>query len=203
MSNNPHIRKILYKSNYNINEATIRKITEADFQNDDMPEDVIPLSNQETTTDSTNQDVDNTTQNVEQQPEVNKPVVDQNNQAQPENQSVDSLQNNLLKMNLSAMIKIHDEMDRLNKTVERLNIQNAKLKAEVDEVREPSNEEKLLKRKNDSFPYYNNLNDIWKDNWFEQNTINSEYDGIRKLDDGTYIANFDDLPKYNNIANTF
>ena len=200
MSNNPHIRKILYKSNYNINEATIRKITEADFENDDMPEDVIPLSNQEV---DTNKNVDEPTQNVEQQPSVSEPVINQPTQTQPIDQSVDSMQNNLLKMNLSAMIKMHDEMDRLNKTVEQLNIQNAKLKADVEEVREPSNEEKLLRRKNDSFPYYNNLNDIWKDNWFQQNTINNEYEGIKKLDDGTYIANFDDLPKYNNISNTF
>lgn len=208
-NSNPHIRKILYKSTYIINEAsTIRKITEADFANDDMPEDVIPLS--DTLTDSNTEPVNN--QETQPVPQDNaepasQPVPNPVNNTQlnqpTSNGSVDSLQNDLIKMNLSAMIKIHGELDKLNQTVNDLNQQNQKLKAQVEEVREPSNEEKLLARKNDSFPYYNNLNDIWKDNWFERNTVSSENEGITKLPDGSYIANFDDLPKYTDIKKSF
>ncbi len=206
---NPHIKKILYKSSYIINEsASIRKLTEAEFENDDMPEDVIPLSDTQTT--SNNQNVD-TTNNSQDKPESNQAPAEeppltnnvQKSQEQQNTGSVDSLQNDLIRMNLNTMIKIHDELDSLNKTVQRLNIENQKLKSQVEEVREPSTEEKLLKRKYDSYPYYNNLNDVWKDNWFEKRTVSPEYNGITKLADGTYIANFDDLPKYNNIKSTF
>ena len=207
---NPHIKKILYKSSYNINEASsIRKLTEAEFENDDMPEDVIPLS--DTQTIDNNTQATDTTNNSEAKPESNQTQGEEppltNNVQKPQEQqnsgSVDSLQNDLIRMNLNAMVKIHNELDSLNKTVQSLNIENQKLKSQVEEVREPSTEEKLLKRKENSYPYYNNLSDIWKDNWFEKKTIGSEYNGITKLDDGTYIANFDDLPKTNNIKGTF
>lgn len=207
---NPHIKKILYKSSYIINEvASIRKLTEAEFENDDMPEDVIPLSDTQTINNNT-QETD-TTNNPEANPESNQTQAEEqpltNNVKKPQEQqnsgSVDSLQNDLIRMNLNAMVKIHNELDSLNKTVQSLNIENQKLKSQVEEVREPSTEEKLLKRKENSYPYYNNLSDIWKDNWFEKKTVDSEYNGITKLDDGTYIANFDDLPKTNNIKGTF
>ena len=206
---NPHIKKILYKSSYIINEAaSIRKLTEAEFENDDMPEDVIPLSNTQTT--NNNQATD-ATKDSEPKPESNQAPAEEpqltNNVQKPQEQqnsgSVDSLQNDLIRMNLNAMVKIHNELDSLNKTVQNLNIENQKLKSQVEEVREPSTEEKLLKRKQDSYPYYNNLSDVWKDNWFEKKTVGNEYNGITKLDDGTYIANFDDLPKTNNIKGTF
>lgn len=207
---NPHIKKILYKSSYILNEAaSIRKLTEAEFENDDMPEDVIPLSDTQTTdnkTQATDSPNDSETKPESNQTPVEEPPLTnnaQNSQEQQTSGSVDSLQNDLIRMNLNAMIKIHSELDSLNKTVQSLNIENQKLKSQVEEVREPSTEEKLLKRKEDSYPYYNNLSDVWKDNWFEKKTVGDEYNGITKLADGTYIANFDDLPKYNNIKGTF
>lgn len=207
---NPHIKKILYKSSYIINEAaSIRKLTEAEFENDDMPEDVIPLSDTQTIDNSTQ--ATDTTNDSEANPKSNQiqaeepPLTNsvQKPQEQQNSGSVDSLQNDLIRMNLNAMVKIHNELDSLNKTVQSLNLENQKLKSQVEEVREPSTEEKLLKRKENSYPYYNNLSDIWKDNWFEKKTVGSEFNGITKLDDGTYIANFDDLPKTNNIKSTF
>lgn len=207
---NPHIKKILYKSSYIINEASsIRKLTEAEFENDDMPEDVIPLSDTQTIDNSTQ--ATDTTNDSEANPKSNQiqaeepPLTNsvQKPQEQQNSGSIDSLQNDLIRMNLNAMVKIHNELDSLNKTVQSLNLENQKLKSQVEEVREPSTEEKLLKRKENSYPYYNNLSDIWKDNWFEKKTVGSEFNGITKLDDGTYIANFDDLPKTNNIKSTF
>jgi hypothetical protein len=118
---------------------------------------------------------------------------------------VDELQNEIIKHNISALKAIYDQIERLNGSVDILNNKLDTLSVDVEEVREPSNEERLMKRKESSYPYYFNLNDLWEDNWFEksQNNNNSETEtetrGIRKLPDGTFVADFDDL---NNISTT-
>ena len=48
-----------------------------------------------------------------------------------------------------------------------------------------------------SYPYYFNLNDYWSDNWFKNKYSNN--DSIKRLPDGTYVANFDDLPSKSSI----
>jgi hypothetical protein len=70
------------------------------------------------------------------------------------------------------------------------------LNAEVEEVREPTNGEKLMSKKDVSYPFYYNLNDVWKGNWFEKNREEENEKGIRELPDGTFIADFDDLPEF-------
>ena len=121
------------------------------------------------------------------------------------NPPVDEIQNEIIKHNIEAMKSIHNELENLNNVVQGLNNQLKTLNSEVEEVREPSNTEKLLNKKQVSYPYYFNLNDMWSDNWFEQNRVNSNEKGIRELPDGSYIADFDDLPQKSklDIQNSF
>jgi hypothetical protein len=121
------------------------------------------------------------------------------------NPPVDEIQNEIIKHNIEAMKSIHSELENLNNVVQGLNSQLKSLNAEVEEVREPSDTEKLLNKKQVSYPYYFNLNDMWSDNWFEKNRVSSNEKGIRELPDGSYIADFDDLPQKSklDIQNSF
>ena len=108
----------------------------------------------------------------------------------------DQVQNDIIRLNVSAMQKMHGKMEQLDKTVNSLNAKLAELNADVDEVKEPTNVEKLISRKEDSYPYYFNLNDMWGNNSFQARRKANNDDGIIKLEDGSYVANFDDLPHY-------
>ena len=114
-------------------------------------------------------------------------------------QEVDTLQNDIIKSNIEAMKSIHDQLASLNATVQSLNKQSEVLKAEVEEVREPSNTEKLMSKKNVSYPYYFNLNDFWNGNWFTEERNKQQERGINELPDGTFVADFDDLPQKSKI----
>lgn len=136
---------------------------------------------------------------------------------------VDEIQNEIIKHNIEAMKAIHDQFENLNNTVETLNQKLDMLGNEVEQVREPSNSEKLMKQKYVSHPYYNNLNDVWGDNWFDNkyskkgdvdNTGNPQTgggnkdvgNGIIELPDGTFIADFDDLVRFldsNNVKDSY
>ena len=132
---------------------------------------------------------------------------------------VDDIQNEIIKHNIEAMKAIHNQFETLNQTVETLNQKLDNLGQEVEEVREPSNSEKLMKQKYVSHPYYNNLSDVWGDNWFDSKYSKNGQtgggdnknqkdvgNGIIELPDGTFIADFDDLVKFldtNNIKDTF
>src|ERR1035437_5141431 len=108
---------------------------------------------------------------------------------------VNDIQNDIIKHNIEAMKSIHDQLEGLNNTVQGLNNKFDTLNDEVEEVREPSNTEKLMSRKNVSYPYYFNLNDFWNGNWFNEKRNEENEKGVRELPDGTYIADFDDLPQ--------
>lgn len=116
---------------------------------------------------------------------------------QAENQ-VDDLQNEIIKHNISAMRSIHDQLAGLSKNIDAMNAKMEELNADVEEVREPSSAEKLMKQSEVSYPYYFNLNDFWQDNWFDQQRKQGNEKGIRQLPDGTYVADFDDLPMKSN-----
>ena len=116
----------------------------------------------------------------------------------PENQ-VDSIQNDIIKHNIEAMKSIHNQLEMLNSTVQGLNTKLAQLSADVEEVREPTNAEKLMKKTSVSYPYYFNLNDFWSGNWFSEKREKAMEKGIRELPDGTYVADFDDLPQKSKI----
>jgi len=116
-------------------------------------------------------------------------------------QQVDELQNEIIKHNTEAMKSIHDQLEGLGAVVQGLNSKLDQLGAEVEEVREPTNAEKLMNKTDVSYPYYFNLNDFWKGNWFdERNGGGAETEqGIKELPDGTFIADFDDLPQKSKI----
>jgi hypothetical protein len=114
-------------------------------------------------------------------------------------QEVDAIQNDIIKHNIEAMKSIHSMLQSLDNSVKELNAKVAELNAEVEEVREPTNSEKLMSKKEVSYPYYFNLNDFWNGNWFIKNREKELSKGIRELPDGTFIADFDDLPKESKI----
>jgi hypothetical protein len=124
----------------------------------------------------------------------------------PENE-VDDLQNEIIKHNIEAMRGIHDQLANLDSTIQGLNSKMDVLSADVEEVREPTDSEKLMNKTEVSYPYYFNLNDFWKDNWFDQkraqntgiNGGDAEEQGMKELPDGTYVADFDDLPQKSKI----
>ncbi len=124
--------------------------------------------------------------------------------AEPENQ-VDDIQNEIIKHNIEAMKSIHDQLESLNSTITGLNSKMEVLAADVQEVREPTNSEKLMNKTNVSYPYYFNLNDFWQGNWFNEKRDSVQEKGIKELPDGTFVADFDDLPQKSkmDIQNSF
>jgi len=114
-------------------------------------------------------------------------------------QEVNTIQNDIIKSNIEAMKSIHDKLESLDSTVKGLDSKFATLSNEVEEVREPTNTEKLMSKKNVSYPYYFNLNDFWSGNWFNEQRSKENEKGINELPDGTFVADFDDLPQKSKI----
>jgi hypothetical protein len=141
-------------------------------------------------------------------PDPNAPVNpmgdDMNAPIEPQ-QQVDDIQNEIIKHNIAAMQSIHDKLENLENLEQRLNQKLDALNADVEEVREPTNTEKLMSKKNVSYPYYFNLNDFWSGNWFSEQREKEHEKGIKELPDGTYVADFDDLPQKSkaDIQNSF
>ena len=103
------------------------------------------------------------------------------------------------------MKAIDDQLQSLDKVTQDLNSKLDSLNAEVEEVREPTNTEKLMNKTSVSYPYYFNLNDFWSGNWFNEKRSGEKEKGIRELPDGSYIADFDDLPQKSkqDVQNSF
>lgn len=127
------------------------------------------------------------------------------NVLEPLEKPVDEVQNDIIKHNIAATHKIIDQLEELDGYVQGLNGKLDNLTAEVEEVKEPLPVEKLISRKKDSFPFYLGLNDKWLGNYFGMTSPDQDnYDeveghqGIRKLPDGTYIADFEDLGDLSN-----
>lgn len=136
-------------------------------------------------------------------PAAGEMPVDPMGAPEPESQ-VNDLQNEIIKHNIEAMKSIHDQLEGLNSTITGLNQKMDVLSTDVQEVREPTNAEKLMNKTDVSYPYYFNLNDLWSDNWFEEKQMNADGTGkneagMKELPDGTYIADFDDLPQKSKI----
>jgi hypothetical protein len=215
---NEHLDKIKHRIAYKINEsARYRQLVNTDEEFDQIPltneadEEEIP--NKENTPEDQPKDTNSVgldapvpefdkagaeTEEIpsnDQVPPVNEPQVN------PE-QEVDRIQNDIIKHNIEAMKSIHDQLEGLNNMVQGLNSKLDSLNTEVEEVREPSNVEKLMSKKDSSGPFLYNLNDYWGGNWYNEKHGNNEEEveqGIKKLPDGTYVANFDDLPKMSKI----
>jgi len=120
-------------------------------------------------------------------------------------QQVDDIQNDIIKHNIAAMQSIHDKLESLDMSVQALNAKSDTLSADVAEVREPTNSEKLMNKTNVSHPYYFNLNDFWSGNWFNEKRKAEHEKGVRELPDGSFIADFDDLPQSSkqDVQNSF
>ena len=91
---------------------------------------------------------------------------------------------------------INSKIETLESLSNNLELTMSSLNAKVEEVKEPTDGEKLKMKKQVSYPYYLNLSDLWENNWFDNQREANNEKGIKKLDDGTFIADFDDLPIY-------
>ncbi|MFW6273176.1 MAG: hypothetical protein ACOC2U_05295 [bacterium] len=122
-----------------------------------------------------------------------------------EEETVDELQNQIIKYNVEMLKTINNDLKDLKSSIDYLNSRYDQLHSDVEEVREPTNVEKLERKKDVSYPYYFQLNEFWKDNWFQKrnggtsSNFEDEITGMRKLPDGTYIADLDDLPEKSHI----
>lgn len=213
-----HLRKIKYRFGYKINEsARYRSLVNSGDEFDNIPE-VTNEADEQPDLENKPEAKPSTPTTEPQPPAEQQPEVSANNTpapspetdinaplesqppmgdpmaAQTPVETVDNIQNEIIKHNLAAMQSIYDQLHGLNSLVMNLNSKLDGLEKEVEEVREPSNVEKLINKKDVSYPYYFNLNDFWKDNWFSKNRENEKNTGIRELPDGTYVADFDDLP---------
>jgi hypothetical protein len=201
---NEHIDKLKYKMNYGINEAPLyRKITEEDFGTEDtLPDQFVqaepsPDAPAPATGTTTPAPASGATTPVPAPADPNAIAGDpQATDPMAAEQSVDKIQNDIIRQNLTTMEMIHNKLEQLETTVQNLNQEYQKLNADVEEVREPTSGEKLMSKKEVSYPYYYNLNDVWKGNWFEEQRKKDNDGGIRELPDGTFIADFDDLPEF-------
>jgi len=118
---------------------------------------------------------------------------------EPAKPDPNEIQNEIIKQNIEVMKQLNAKITDLEKGIEILKVQSDVLAKDVDEVREPTNVEKLMSKKEDSHPYYYGLNDMWKNNWFQARRDELKEKGMKQLPDGSYIADFDQLPQFNNI----
>lgn len=209
-----HIQRIKYLNGYGkINEATYSLVDGID-EDDEMPfktpqpnapadlEGGEDITNNEPSNLGAGEDVptpengdslDDTPEGDEGigEPEVN---VDVPMDAAEEESTPDEIQNEIIRSNIEVMKQLSQKIDSLESMAKQLTVQNFKMAKEVEEVREPTNVEKLVNKKQDSHPYYMGLNDLWKGNWFQARRDETDERGMKQTEDGQYIADFDDLP---------
>lgn len=219
---NQQIRKILYKSNYQINETPKYKLVELinGGEQDEIPEtpkklDIVKEAGEE----------GGETIQAPATPQAEPaPVVPQTGATQPQVEpqqniapiepiqapvapqpSLDDIQNDIIRMNIETMKIIHARVNELNNEVESLKNKNLESDKKIEALKPPTPGERLVNKKQDSHPFKYNLNDLWDGNHFQARRDELEENGIKRLEDGTYIADFDDLPNYsgNSIKNTY
>lgn len=210
-----HLRKIKHHVDYKINESPrYRPLVGVDEEFDKLPltneageqEDAVKPAGGAVPAEPTNAEVPETPvpafdeKNAETVPGETTPSSDELPAPEPEPvEKVDDIQNEIIKHNIEAMKSIRDQLESLNQMTLSLNNKLNVLTTDVEEVREPSNAEKLMNKTKVSYPYYFNLNDLWSDNWFSEQREKEASKGIRELPDGSYIADFDDLPSKSKI----
>lgn len=190
-----HIEKILFRSSYKINEdVKYNKIDSSYFEQDDDFSNLIDEDeeggedNEELVDDEIQQE--ESPEQTEELPEEEPISLEDEQPEESSEKSVDLIQNEIIKSTISTMNMIHGKLKDLEDNVNSLNGKYEKLQADVDDVKEPTNQEKLESRTQDSYPFYKNLNDVWKTE--RSDGITSE-DGVLKLKDGTYVALYDNL----------
>lgn len=191
-----HLQKIKYHANYNyIKEAYISEVEDEDydeipdelFEDEDTPEEDNQLGDV-TPEEDAGEDIGDTNVDIQTEPEED---------LTPEPQaSKDELQTQALRAQIEAMQKMSQKIDSLENVIKNMGGKVSELNADVEEVKEPEPIEKFNQRKKDSHPFYYGLNDMWNGNVFQSKREELGEDGIIKLEDGSYIADFDDLPQY-------
>lgn len=194
-----------------VNEAKISLVDGLD-EDDDIPNDIWsgpqPVTNTDSSLFEAGEEEEQPEAGAEEAPveePVEEPAPEEFPAEEPEleptpepvpEKSTDEIQNDIIKLNISAMQKMQGVIDNIDNSIDALNQKVTELSGDVEEVREPTSVEKLESRKDDSHPYYYNLNDMWQGNAFQARADQTGEQGIRKLDDGSYVADFDDLPKH-------
>lgn len=214
-----HLKKIKYHTDYKISESAryrsimpdgdvyddVPKLTTEAGEQEDVPKPEgsvppIPSNREPVGVDDTPVPAFDDTGGEEQLENIPDadPMGEPTPTSEPEPE-VDEIQNEIIKHNIEAMKSIHSQLEKLNGSVQGLNAKLGELDADVEEVREPTNTEKLMSKKDVSYPYYFNLNDFWNGNWFNEQREKADEKGIKELPDGTFIADFDDLPEKSKI----
>ena len=111
-------------------------------------------------------------------------------------ETVDMQQNDIIKSNFEMLKMINSKIETLENISNTIETTMSSLNAKVEEVKEPTDGEKLRMKKQVSYPFYLGISDLWEDNWFDEQREKKDENGIRELEDGTYVADFDDLPVY-------
>lgn len=214
---NESIEKFKYTINYNINESPkYRPLVGMDEVFDELPS-----SNEEDEFKKPNEMGQPETQS-QPQPPVEQPPVEQSPSETPSapipafddqgqnniqnndplnnqmggNETVDMQQNDIIKSNLDMLKIINSKIETLENLSSNLETTLSTLNAKVEEVKEPTDGEKLRMKKEVSYPFYLNISDLWEDNWFDEQRESKNENGIKQLEDGTYVADFDNLPVY-------
>ena len=209
---NEHINRIKFISNYQLNEAKyslVDNLDEDDVIPDNVFKDPKPISQVDSNVHEDEEEVEDQSMDMEEpegddmevtpetEPQEEEPLgAPDMPEPEPQTPSMEDVQNNILKTSVSAMEKMNNQLNNLESVLNSLNQKIETLNTDVQEVKEPTTVEKLEARKQDSHPYYMNLNDMWNGNAFQARTQINNTDGIIKLDDGTYVADFDSLPKF-------
>jgi hypothetical protein len=107
----------------------------------------------------------------------------------------DDIQNELLKLQISALQKMSSKFDDIELQMNDLNSKMEKYSLEVEKVKEPNPVEKIENRWEDSYPFKYRLNDLWNGNVFQGgNDLFPKQDGaIQQQQDGSYIASYGDM----------
>jgi hypothetical protein len=215
---NEHVDRLKYLSGYKINEAKYSLVDNLE-EDDVVPDDVFkspqPVSGVDSNVHEDEEDLEQPEAQADAVP-AEEPAMDMGGEEEvaaapemgmeepmaepmpePEQPSVEDIQNDILKKSVSAMEKMNSQLANLENIYNVLNQKIDTLGGEVEQVKEPTNVEKLEARKEDSHPFYMNMNDMWNGNTFQARQQVEDSYGMRKLDDGTYVADFDKLPKYN------
>jgi hypothetical protein len=113
----------------------------------------------------------------------------------------DDIQNELLKLQVSALQKMSSKFDELELQINDLNNKMERYSLEVEKVKEPNPVEKIESRWEDSYPFKYRLNDLWNGNEFQgrHDLFPKQNDAVRQTDDGSYIASYGDMKTVNDF----
>jgi hypothetical protein len=108
--------------------------------------------------------------------------------------SKDELEKKVMELLLDASKNMSEKISELENMVDLLNQKLESFGAEVEQVKEPTDIEKFTNRKQDSHPYYYNLNDLWNNNTFKAR-LDDLSKGYVDTPNGI-VADFDNLPRF-------